>query len=370
MNGTLKWNWQKEGWPHFAYDSSKISAFEQDFLLRSGYLAGSFAHLSKKDQQSISIDWMQNEAYKSTEIEGEILNHESLHASLLRNLGISTDARRIPPAEQGISEMMIDLYQNFETPLSHEALFRWHEMILRGRLGLRDLARYRTDQTPMQIISGPVDHPKVHFEAPPQETLSQEMQIFIDWFNQTAPGGVSPMAPLLRAGITHLHFISIHPFEDGNGRLARALVEKSISQTLKRPALLALSQTIQKNRKQYYLDLELNNQSNQIDHWLISFSKTILAAQKQSTYLLDFLISKTKFYQRHQDLLNPRQNKVIERIFKEGPEGFEGGLSAEKYIKITNTSRSTATRDLQDLVQKSILSQKGNLKGTRYEIIL
>lgn len=208
----------------------------------------------------------------------------------------------------------------------------------------------------------------MHFEAPPSESVKKEMDRFIEWFIVTAPSGNESLPALTRAGIAHLYFVSIHPFEDGNGRIARAIAEKSLSESLGNPTLIAHSQTIEKHRKHYYKALELNNQENEITPWLVYFAETLLSAQSYSLTLVNFLIEKIKLYDRVKGQLNERQEKVLEKMFRKGPEGFEGGLSADKYIRITGASRATATRDLQDLVEKGTLLKMGQLKSTRYHL--
>ena len=306
------------------------------------------------------------------EIEGEYLNKDSVQASLRRNFGLATDNRRIPPAERGIADMMTDLYRNFAKPLSHQTLYNWHKLLTSGRHDLKDIGGYRTHEEPMQIISGPINKPKIHFEAPPSETVKKEMGQFMAWFIETAPDKKKSLPALTRAGIAHLYFVSIHPFEDGNGRIARAISEKSLSEYLGNPTLIALSQTIQSHRKDYYKALELNSQKNEITPWLVYFAETILNAQNYSLNMVDFLIEKTKLYDRVRGQLNERQEKAVERLFREGLEGFKGGLSAEKYISITDASRATATRDLQDLVEKMVLLKSRPAKkhsiSSKYQI--
>ncbi|MCK5709677.1 MAG: Fic family protein, partial [Deltaproteobacteria bacterium] len=211
------------------------------------------------------------------------------------------------------------------------------------------------------VVSGEYHEPKVHFEAPPSTKMKAEMEQFIKWFKAKRRIGT-----LTHAGIAHLYFISIHPFEDGNGRIGRAIAEKSLSMSLGHPTLISLSYMIEKHRKDYYRTLELNNKDQEITDWLIYFAKTILDAQNYTQSLINFLIEKAKFYDRLKTTLNERQEKVIERMFREGVEGFKGGLSAENYTRITNTSRATATRDLKDLVNKGALNKTGQLKHTRY----
>jgi len=265
------------------------------------------------------------------------------------------------PAEQGIADMMFDIYQNYKKPLTNEMLFYWHERLTLGRRDLQDIGCYRTHQDAMQIISGPINKPNVHFEAPPSAQVSVEMQQFIKWFNESAE-----LPILTRAAVAHLYFITIHPFEDGNGRIARALVEKSLSESLGYNSLVSLSLVINKNKKQYYQKLAESNHSNEITDWLIYFAEVILEAERYSYQLIEFVIRKAKVFNKFKDDLNERQAKVINRLFKAGPEGFKGGLSAENYLSLTKTSRATATRDLQDLVAKRILRKTGQRKSTRY----
>jgi Fic family protein len=175
---------------------------------------------------------------------------------------------------------------------------------------------------------------------------------------------------LTRAGFCHLYFVSIHPFEDGNGRIGRALAEKCIAEGLGYPILLSLSATIHRGRKSYYDMLERSNKHNEITDWLVYFAETILASLAESQSLVEFLVEKTRMFDRLRGHLNERQEKVILRMTREGPKGFQGGLSAENYLAITGTSRATATRDLQDLVEKGALISSGRLKGTRYRLAM
>lgn len=364
------WNWQQRDWPKFRYDRTKLEALEAEFLREAGEFIGAVKHIAEDDKQQLTVDLISDEAFNTSEIEGEILNRDSLQSSIRRNFGLATDSRKIPPAEQGIAEMMVDLYRNFDTPLSGDLLFHWHQMLMNGRRDLKDVGRYRTGESPMQVVSGPIHEPRVHFEAPPSGKMRSEMARFIQWFNQTSPTGKSPLPALTRAGLAHWHFVTIHPFEDGNGRIARALAEKAISQSLGQPTLIALSHIINSKRKTYYDILERTNKRNEITGLLVYFAQTIIDAQNHAQCMVEFIIAKAKFFDRLRGQLNQRQEKALARMFREGPAGFKGGLSAENYVRITGCSRATATRDLQDLVEKNALVQTGTLKSTRYHIDL
>jgi Fic family protein len=362
------WNWQQTDWPTFRFERSKLDAMEAQFLLQSGVFSGCIRHISEGERQQITVDLISEEALNTSEIEGEILNRDSLQSSIRRNFGLSTDNRRIPPAEQGIAQMMVELYRGFDAPMCAPLLFRWHESLMYGRRDLANIGGYRTGPNPMQVVSGPLHDPKIHFEAPPSAAIQAEMGRFMQWFNRTSPGGETPLPILTRAGMAHLYFVSIHPFEDGNGRIGRAVSEKAISEGLGHAPLIALSLSINRGRKTYYELLERSNKGNEITAWLVYFAQTVLDAQAHSQELVEFLIAKTKFYDRLRGQLNERQDKAIARMMREGPGGFKGGLSAENYIRLTGTSRATATRDLQDLVQKQALLRTGTLKGTRYHL--
>ena len=366
----MRWNWQQLGWPAFGYDSAALEPLERQFLLRSGEFIGACKHIGSDDKDLLKIELLSDEAVKTSEIEGEILNRASVQSSIIHQFGLGPDKPRIPPAERGMAEMMVDLYRTFASPLTGKAMFRWHAMLLTGNRDSAVIGGYRRHGDPMQVVSGPLHKRKVHFEAPPSDRVPEEMKAFVAWFNDTAPNGKQPLAALTRAGIAHLYFVCIHPFEDGNGRIGRAIAEKVLAQNLGQPSLIALAYMIERKRKNYYAALERNNKSNEITDWLTSFANTILEAQANTIKRLDFYLAKAKFYERMRGQLNERQEKVIARMFREGIDGFKGGLSAENYIGITRASRATATRDLQDLVAKGALARTGERRHTRYHLDL
>jgi len=366
----MTWNWQQSDWPNFTWDAARLRKAEEQFLLGSGMFAGTIKHLGDKDREQLTIESISTEALTTSEIEGEILDRASVQSSIRRQLGLATDYRRVKPAEQGIAEMMVSLYRSFAGPLSDDMLFEWHKMLTNGRRDLKDIGRYRTDNEPMQVVSGSLHAPKVHFEAPPSEKLPKEMALFLKWFNHTAPNGCDPLPALTRAGIAHLYFESIHPFEDGNGRIGRAISEKALAQSVGHPTLTALAATILIRRKAYYEALELATQSNHLTPWLCWFAGIAIEAQKRTEAHLEFLLDKTRLLDRLRGQLNGRQEKVILRMLREGPEGFQGGLSAGNYVTITGASPATATRDLADLVEKKALFRQGERRYARYEIAI
>jgi Fic family protein len=366
----MTWNWQTSDWPVFRYRAAALEPLERRFLLKSGEFVGACKHIGPADQNTLKIELISDEAIKTSEIEGEILNRSSVQSSIIHQLGLAAAAPRARPAERGIAEMMVGLYTTFEAPLSGKVLCRWHEMLLGGDRTVGIVGGYRRHGEPMQIVSGPDYRRTVHFEAPPSSRVNAEMKVFIKWFNDTGPNGKRPLAPLARAALAHLYFVSIHPFEDGNGRIARAIAEKALAQGLGRPSLVALSYTIERGRKRYYAALEHNNKGNDVTEWMIYFASTVLEALAHTLERVEFYLAKTKFYDRLRGNLNPRQQKAVGRMFREGIDGFKGGMSAEKYIAITDASRATATRDLQDMVAKGALTRIGALRHTRYHLNL
>jgi Fic family protein len=239
-------------------------------------------------------------------------------------------------------------------------------MLLKGRGDLRDVGRYRTDDEAMQVVSGAIHAPRVHFEAPPSSTVPKEMLRFVRWFNRTAPNGAEPLPALTRAGIAHLYFESIRPFEDGNGRIGRAISEKVLGQCLGQPTLTSLAATILIRRKAYYEALEAASKGNEVTPWLAWFAGIAIEAQRRTEARIEFLLDKTRLLDRLRGQFNERQEKALLRMLAEGPEGFKGGLSAGNYAAITGASPATATRDLADMVAKGALTRAGEHRHARY----
>jgi Fic family protein len=366
----MAWNWQNPDWPNFRWDAARLATAEEKFLLGAGVGLGAARHLDEDDRNQLFVEVMSGEALTTSEIEGEILNRASVQSSILRQLGLAADQRRIPPAEQGMAEMMVELYRSTSERLSEQVLFYWHSMLTKGRRDLIDIGRFRTGEEPMQVVSGAIGAEKVHFEAPPSGQLPAEMGHFITWFNRTRPRGDTLLPAITRAGIAHLYFESIHPFEDGNGRIGRALAEKALAQSFDQPAMTGLATTILSHQKSYYEALERANKVIEITEWLAWFAEIALEAQQRTLAQVEFLIAKTKLLDRLRGTINGRQQKALLRVMKEGPEGFKGGLSAGNYSTITGASPATTTRDLADLVEKGALIRTGELKQARYALKL
>ena len=362
----MAWNWQRSDWPKFTWDQHRLQKAEERFLVGKGMFAGIVKHLGLPEREQLTIEAMSTEALTTSEIEGEILDRESVQSSIRKHLGLAVDNRRSGQAEQGVAEMMVDLYRTFAEPLSGATMFAWHGMLFKGRGDLKDIGRYRTGDEAMQIVSGKLYPRKVHFEAPPPSSVPEEMARFVEWFNRTAPNGSEPLPALTRAGAAHLYFESIHPFEDGNGRIGRMIPEKALAQSAGQPTLTALAETILARWKEYYYALAAANKSNDLTPWLSWFAGAALEGQRRTEARVEFLIDKTRLLDRLRGELNERQERALLRVLREGPEGFKGGLSAGNYSTITGASPATATRDLAEMVAAGALVRTGERRHARY----
>ncbi|MDZ7927848.1 MAG: Fic family protein [Agrobacterium sp.] len=364
----MAWNWECEGWPSFDWQPELLRGREQAFMENAAVAVGAMRHLEKDDREEVVIELLSSDAVSTSAIEGEVLDRDSVQSSLRRQLGMSAAAFRSRPAEAGIAEMMADLYRHPLEPITEERLFEWHRMVMNGRRDIADIGNYRRHDEPMQIVSGAHGRVRVHFEAPPSDHLAVEMRRLFEWLAQTSPEGPTPLAALARAGIAHLWFESIHPFEDGNGRIGRAIAESALARAISTPTFSALSKSLLRHRKEYYAMLEAASTTLVIDDWLLWFADRALEAQASAEELVRFLIEKTRFMDRLRGALNERQEKVLLRMLAEGPEGFAGGLSAGNYATITGAPPSTVTRDLSNLVETGALLRTGERKATRYRL--
>ncbi len=362
----MRWNWQDPDWPHFRFRPTLLAEREGLFLRQSGVVVGTVRHVPDEERLPLIIELISTEALKTSEIEGEMLDRDSVQSSLRWQFGLQGGTGRFAPAEQGIAEMLGDLYRRWADPLDDAMLFQWHQWLMQGRTDLRAVGGYRKHPEPMQVISGRIDKPTIHFEAPPSASVPAEMTRFCRWFNATNQMGEMPLPALARAGLAHLYFECIHPFEDGNGRIGRAIAEKALAQGAGQPSLTALSLLIQRRRKDYYAQLEGANKSLEVEPWLEWFANLVLAAQDHTLQGLDFLLANTRLWDRLRGQLNPRQEKVLSRLMRAGIDGFVGGLSASKYMALTGAPAATARRDLGHLVELGALRRTGQLKGTRY----
>jgi Fic family protein len=366
----MTYNWLQKDWPDFKYSLLGAEDGLLAFAERAGRASGLLMGLSADARTEATIELMVAEAIKTSAIEGELLSRKDVMSSIRKNLGMAGGAPTGDRRAEGAASLMIDVRNSFAAPLSERKLFEWHKMIMAGTRRVK-VGGWRTHKEPMQVISGPVGKEKVHFEAPPSSLVPGEMKRFIGWFNETGPGGKQEIKKsVVRSAVTHLYFESIHPFEDGNGRIGRALSEKALSQGTGQPILLSLSRAIETDRKGYYAALQEGQYSNEITNWVKWFVNMALAAQIHAEEQIDFTLKKTRLFDRFRDQLNERQLQIVRRMLEEGLGGFKGGMSAKKYMSMTGASKATATRDLQDLADKGLFVPSGGGRSTSYKVNL
>lgn len=367
------YNWQQPDWPTFRYDLTDIHETLLAIAEKSGLISGKLTHLSQNLQTETMINVLIEEAVKTSEIEGEYISRPDVRSSIINKLGLSDKAAVVHDKRaQGVVDMMMDVRKTFRLSLTKTKLFDWHLMLLSSASNPHlSIACWRTHAEPMQIVSGHAGKWTVHYEAPPSQRVPAEMKQFIRWFNETAPGQSKAItfAPV-RAAIAHLYFETIHPFEDGNGRIGRAIAEKALSQGFGYPVMLSLSQAIEADKKAYYAALNAASKSNDITAWVDYFVNVILTALVYVENQINFILKKAAFFDLFKDQLNERQLKVVQRMMQTGMKGFEGGMSAKKYMSITGTSKATATRDLQQLLGIRAFRQIGEGRSVRYELNL
>ena len=367
----MKYNWQQKDWPGFRYDLSGLEDALFSFAEKTGHASGMLKGLPEDMRNEAMIDLMVTEAVKTSEIEGEHISRADVMSSIRNQLGLNLDEEQIRDRRaEGAAQLMLAVRNSYIEPLTQKMLFSWHRMLLENAPNIK-VGAWRTHGDSMQVVSGILHKPKIHFEAPPSKNIPAEMKRFIYWFNNTAPDKSQEIKQaVVRSAVAHLYFESIHPFDDGNGRIGRALSEKVLSQGVGGGALLSLSNSIEANKRIYYKTLEDAQKSNEITGWITYFVHMVLDAQESAETLITFILQKSRFFGDYDNKLDKPHRKAINRMLEEGPKGFEGGMSAGKYISITGVSKATATRHLQYLTEIEALVQTGSGRSTRYQINL
>jgi len=363
------YNWEQKDWRQFQYNEIEFTEIALNFTVLAGESQGYIQSLSGSEQVETVLSVLVKEAIKTSAIEGEFLSRIDLVSSIRKNLGYTTPSYRIKDKRaEGIAILLVKARKNAESDLTEKQLFEWHKLLMMGNNAINS-GQYRSHSEPMQVISGAIGREIIYFEAPPSAQVPAEMQTFFKWFNETKLGGKLSIPNLLiRAAIAHLYFETIHPFEDGNGRVGRIIAEKALAQGLKRPILMSLSTAIEADKKAYYSALKNAQRTNDLTDWIHYFSETILKAQQDFIVTINFLVKKTTFFDKYQSQLNKAQNKVINRMLEDGETVFLGGMNAKKYQSITQVSKATATRHLQDLVDKGILISNKGGRSTNYQV--
>jgi len=374
MTQGRRYIWQYPSWPKFHWDSTALLKFLGDCRFQQGSLLTQMHELGFEVQQQARAEVLIEEALKTSEIEGVRLNTQAVRSSVARRLGLPSAG--LPeinePLADAVVEILLDATQNHESRLTAERLFGWQAALFpTGYSGIHriQVAAWRDDRKgPMQVVSGPMGREKVHYQAPPANRLKDEMKRFFRWWEK----GRKEMDGILRAGAAHLWFVAVHPFDDGNGRIARAITDMALAQDENLATrCYSLSSQIMAERDAYYEVLErINKQDNDITQWLKWFLACMSRAILSSNRLLANVMQKARFWKRHaQTALNDRQRKALNRLLDAGPGGFEGGLTNRKYAGMTHVSRATAQRELADLVKKGILLKNpGGGRSVSYDL--
>ncbi len=359
---------QLDNWPNFTWKLDEFINLLSEVRNLQGRILGRMESLGFDLRNEATLETLTLDVLKSTEIEGEYLNPDQVRSSIAKKLGLeiagSVESDR---NVDGIVEMMLDATQNCFKPLTAERLFDWHAALFpTGRSGMYKItvANWRTDSTgPMQVVSGAMSKEKVHFQAPDSSLLKSEMTRFLDWFNTN-----NELDLVLKAAIAHLWFVTIHPFDDGNGRIARALTDMLLAQSDRSSQrFYSMSAQIRVERKQYYEILEKTQKGNlDITDWIKWFLGCLINALKSTDIILNRVLFKADFWNRHlKTVMNERQKKMLNKIL----DGFEGKLTSSKWAKIAKCSKDTAIRDINDLINKGILKKKeAGGRSTNYEL--
>jgi len=361
--------YQKAEWPNFRWDEAKIATQLAHVRHRQGRLIGRMEGLGFQFKAEAVLQTLTEEVIKSSEIEGEILDREQVRSSIARRLGMDIGA--LLPADrnvEGVVEMMLDATQNYAKPLDDERLFSWHAALFpTGRSGMSriNVGQWRDDHSgPMQVVSGPIGRERVHYEAPAAEEVPREMKAFLEWFN-TPPAA----DPVLKAALAHLWFVTIHPFDDGNGRIARAITDMALATSENSPQrFYSMSAQIRLDRKAYYDTLEATQKGSlDVTPWLEWFFDCLDHAFNRADEILASVLAKARFWDAHIDTpFNTRQRDMINRLLN----GFIGKLTSSKWAKIAKCSQDTALRDIDDLLKRGILvKDAGGGRSTSYSLV-
>lgn len=371
MNASL-WIWQQPSWPHFTWQADALAPPLRACSQAQGRLLGMLGAVGSDTEAQSSLDAMLQNIVTSSAIEGEQLNVGSVRSSLARRLGLNEEDRTTSRSE-GLAELLLDATRAYQQPLDLQRLFTWHGWLFPSDDQL--LARplrigMLRGEEPMQVVSGRLDRPTVHFEAPPRAGLEAQLGDFLAWFESSRSD--ASLDPFLRAGIAHFWFVTLHPFDDGNGRLTRAITDLALAQGEQQAIrFYAMSASILDDRAGYYRILEASQKGSlDITAWLQWFLDTLLKSLEQALVRIDRVLVKARFWQAHRtDSLPPEQIKVLNRLLDGGDKGFEAGISAAQYQAVAQVSKATATRHLSDLLEKGcLLRLPGGGRSTRYQI--
>ena len=367
----MKYIWQLADFPEFKYNTAKLLALVEESVVLIGEVRGIMKGFSPALQDEVSAQVMLSEAIKTSEIEGEYFSREDVMSSLMMNLGLIDYV--LPSKNKNadaIAQLMIEVRNNYNQPLTLEMILHWHEILMKHHNNIHG-GSLRSRSEPMQVISGKYGDIQVHYEAPPSKDLPLLLENFFEWYKTFEDSTLGTIGEaIILSALSHLYFETLHPFEDGNGRIGRAITEKVLAEKLQSPLFISLSACIEKNKSTYYEEIKKAQRSLEVTDWLVYSIQVLIQGLKETVLVVQFVRKKTEFYDRYNKELNERQRKVINKMFNQGVSGFEGGMTAKKYVSINKTTKSTATRDLQELVDKGVFVRKGGGRSSSYELNL
>lgn len=375
MKSHQRWIWQLPEWPALVFDAQTIQTLLAAARQSQGHLLGKAELIGLEGLQPHMLDSLTQEALTTSAIEGEKLDPQSVRSSVARRLGLDLSGAPVREGQrniEGLVDVLQDATLNTESPLTLERLCSWHGALFpTGFSGMQRIDVGALRSVPMEIVSGAIGHSKVHYAAPPAEGLADQVDAFLTWFNQTQPKlGSQPMDGLVRAAVAHLWFETLHPFDDGNGRIGRAILQLALGQDMGQPGrIVTLSRQIESCKERYYSELERAQRSKSMDvtAWVEWMLAQMSLANEFASRTIDAAIQRIRFQATMSAVsLNERQQKTMKKLLDAGPKAYEGGMTTRKHERIAQTSTPTAARDLIELERLGLLTRYGDGRSTRY----
>lgn len=371
FNQLMEYIWQSEDFPKFIFNKREIIPLIQQFAHDLGEISGIVMGFSEENKQDLFAEIMLSEALKTSEIEGEYFSREDVMSSLKANLGIKDyHQNNRNKKANAIAHLMIEVQNSYHKPISEKILLEWHHILMENEKGI-NAGQFRTGIEPMQVVSGKFGDFVIHYVAPPSEDLPLMIPQFLKWYNDFDMNDIGKIGEgVVLSALAHLYFETLHPFEDGNGRIGRALAEKALSEKLETPVFVSISKSIEKDKNRYYEELKLAQRNLEVNSWMLYFCSILQDALLDSKNQALFTLKKTLFFDQFKNQLNERELEAIQKMTEMGENSFVGGMNAKKYMSINKISKATATRDLQHLSEIGVFLKSGGGRSISYQLNL